>query len=130
MSLVVTRGRVADHPEDLESLGEEVGRAIVNYSSAEIARIKGRKSSEIATVLGYAGKFGKLYIVILSTYTHLSSANQILELNRMNIFLDSEYVAHRDNTAFFPEKVKSTTDLQQLVTAAEVAEAAAMGACN
>lgn len=34
--------------------GEEVGRAVVNYSSAEIQRIKGLRSSEIAGRLGYA----------------------------------------------------------------------------
>ncbi len=34
--------------------GEEVGRAVVNYSSAEVARIKGLRSSEIGEVLGYA----------------------------------------------------------------------------
>lgn len=34
--------------------GEEVGRAVVNYSSAEVARIKGLRSSEIGDVLGYA----------------------------------------------------------------------------
>lgn len=33
---------------------EEIGRALVNYSSAEIARIKGLQSSEIQNVLGYA----------------------------------------------------------------------------
>ncbi|TPX09809.1 uncharacterized protein E0L32_009000 [Thyridium curvatum] len=32
----------------------EVGRALVNYSSAEIARIKGRQSTEIGRLLGYA----------------------------------------------------------------------------
>ena len=32
----------------------EVGRAIVNYSSAEIVRIKGLQSTEILGVLGYA----------------------------------------------------------------------------
>lgn len=32
----------------------EVGRALVNYSSAEIIRIKGLKSTEIGAVLGYA----------------------------------------------------------------------------
>ncbi|KAL2270470.1 hypothetical protein VTJ83DRAFT_2654 [Remersonia thermophila] len=32
----------------------EVGRALSNYSSAEIARIKGRQSSEIEGILGYA----------------------------------------------------------------------------
>ena len=33
---------------------EEIGRALVNYSSAEIARIKGLQSTEIQNVLGYA----------------------------------------------------------------------------
>jgi len=32
----------------------EVGRALVNYSSTEIARIKGLQSTEIGMVLGYA----------------------------------------------------------------------------
>ncbi|KAI5811238.1 glutamate 5-kinase-like protein [Peziza echinospora] len=64
----------------------EVGRALVNYSSNEIHRIKGKKSSEIHTELGYA---------------------------------DTEYVAFRDNTAFFPEKVLSSTDLQGLIVSAE-----------
>ncbi|KAF3924896.1 hypothetical protein ABW21_db0206745 [Orbilia brochopaga] len=49
-------------------LSKDVGRAIVNYSSGEIARIKGCQSSDIAAVLGYA---------------------------------DTEYISHRDNTAFF-----------------------------
>lgn len=34
--------------------GEEIGRAVVNYSSEQIARIKGLRSKEIAGVLGYA----------------------------------------------------------------------------
>ncbi|KAG0647520.1 Gamma-glutamyl kinase [Hyphodiscus hymeniophilus] len=34
--------------------GHEVGRALVNYSAAEIARIKGVRSSEIQGLLGYA----------------------------------------------------------------------------
>ncbi|KAK9460499.1 Aspartate/glutamate/uridylate kinase [Lipomyces oligophaga] len=34
--------------------GEDVGKAIVNYSSVEIARIKGLKSSKIETLLGYS----------------------------------------------------------------------------
>jgi glutamate 5-kinase len=34
--------------------GTEVGRALVNYSAAEIARIKGFRSSEIQGLLGYA----------------------------------------------------------------------------
>ncbi len=32
----------------------EVGRALVNYSAVEIARIKGLQSTEILGVLGYA----------------------------------------------------------------------------
>ena len=38
---------------DLKS-GVEVGRALVNYSAAEIARIKGLQSTQIQRVLGYA----------------------------------------------------------------------------
>lgn len=38
----------------LVSRGEEIGRAVVNYSSAEVARIKGLRSSDIIGVLGYA----------------------------------------------------------------------------
>lgn len=34
--------------------GEEIGRAVVNYSAGEVARIKGLRSSEIRGVLGYA----------------------------------------------------------------------------
>lgn len=37
-----------------EGPGVEVGRALVNYSAAEIARIKGVKSTEIHGLLGYA----------------------------------------------------------------------------
>ena len=37
-----------------EGEGVEVGRALVNYSAAEIARIKGVRSSEIQGLLGYA----------------------------------------------------------------------------
>jgi glutamate 5-kinase len=37
-----------------EGPGLEVGRALVNYSSAEIARIKGVRSGEITGLLGYA----------------------------------------------------------------------------
>ncbi|KAK1756253.1 Aspartate/glutamate/uridylate kinase [Echria macrotheca] len=33
---------------------EEVGRALVNYASFEIARIKGRQSAEIKSLIGYA----------------------------------------------------------------------------
>jgi glutamate 5-kinase len=34
--------------------GEEIGRAVVNYSSVEISRIKGKRSSDIMSILGYA----------------------------------------------------------------------------
>ncbi|EKG17204.1 Aspartate/glutamate/uridylate kinase [Macrophomina phaseolina MS6] len=55
----------------------EVGRAVVNYSAAEIKRIRGLKSTEIHNVLGYA---------------------------------DSEYVAFRENVAFFRvERSRPTT---------------------
>lgn len=37
-----------------EGPGVEVGRALVNYSAAEIMRIKGVRSSEIHGLLGYA----------------------------------------------------------------------------
>ena len=36
------------------STGEEVGRGIVSYSSMEIERVKGKKSSEMEAILGYA----------------------------------------------------------------------------
>ena len=52
----------------------EIGRALVNYSATEIKRIRGLKSTEIRSVLGYA---------------------------------DSEYVAFRENMAFF--KTTGTT---------------------
>ncbi|KAL9618186.1 MAG: hypothetical protein Q9160_007082 [Pyrenula sp. 1 TL-2023] len=38
----------------LRSKGEEVGRAVVNYSNVEVTRIKGLRSSQIEGVLGYA----------------------------------------------------------------------------
>ncbi|KAF3906651.1 hypothetical protein ABW20_dc0109649 [Dactylellina cionopaga] len=59
-------------------VAEDVGRAIVNYSSVEIMRIRGVKSGEISTVLGYA---------------------------------DTEYISHRDNTAFFPKYEKGVQGL-------------------
>jgi glutamate 5-kinase len=49
VSLKVLPSRQSDVAE-----GEEVGRAIVNYSSGEIQRIKGRRSKEIEERLGYA----------------------------------------------------------------------------
>ncbi|CZS93423.1 probable glutamate 5-kinase [Rhynchosporium agropyri] len=41
-------------PKLWEGPGVEVGRALVNYSAAEITRIKGVRSSEIQGLLGYA----------------------------------------------------------------------------
>lgn len=41
-------------PVDVEHPPVEVGRALVNYSSAEIARIKGCQSTEILDLLGFA----------------------------------------------------------------------------
>ncbi len=35
--------------------GQEVARGLVNYSSAELQQIKGHRSAEIPTILGYAG---------------------------------------------------------------------------
>lgn len=40
--------------------GEEIGRGLVNYSSTEIAKIKGRKSDDIPALLGY--KYGTAVI--------------------------------------------------------------------
>lgn len=57
--VVVDRIKAGDvKPEDNGKLwrgpGVEVGRALVNYSAIEIARIKGVRSSEIEGCLGYA----------------------------------------------------------------------------
>jgi glutamate 5-kinase len=41
-------------PERMEAKPEEIGRAVVNYSSTEIVRIAGMRSFEIQGVLGYA----------------------------------------------------------------------------
>ena len=35
-------------------VGDEVGRALVNYSSAEVGKIRGVRSSQIGAILGYA----------------------------------------------------------------------------
>ena len=35
--------------------GNEIARGLVNYSSAELRQIRGRRSSEIAAILGYTG---------------------------------------------------------------------------
>ena len=36
--------------------GKEIGRGLVAYSAADARRIKGRKSSEIASILGFSGR--------------------------------------------------------------------------
>lgn len=62
VSLAIARkGATPDEWEPLgggDLLGGELGRALVNYmySSGEIASIEGKKSSDIALILGYAGK--------------------------------------------------------------------------
>lgn len=45
---------VADDKAAWLATGVEVGRALVNYSAPEIARIKGLQSTEIQSMLGYA----------------------------------------------------------------------------
>jgi glutamate 5-kinase len=65
--------------ERIDPAPREVGRAVVNYSSTEIKRIKGLQATEISGVLGYA---------------------------------DTEYVAYRENIAFFKtEKSRPVTPL-------------------
>jgi len=51
--------RVGCHIEGggFEVLGPEVGRALVNYTSVEIERVKGQRSSRIQELLGYAGTY-------------------------------------------------------------------------
>ena len=71
--VVVDKTNLLEEPklitnEAVDKLSHEIGRALVNYSSVEIKRIRGLKSTEIRSVLGYA---------------------------------DSEYVAFRENMAFF-----------------------------
>lgn len=37
----------------LDAEGHEIGRGLVNYPAADIARVRGRRSGEIASILGY-----------------------------------------------------------------------------
>jgi len=55
-SLTVAHASLPQTPteEEQQSLPEEVGRAVMNYSSYEIKRIKGLQSCEIANILGYS----------------------------------------------------------------------------
>lgn len=54
--LVVVNRRSSPGPDGTlrEGAGREVGRALVNYASPEIARIMGHQSIEIESLLGYA----------------------------------------------------------------------------
>ncbi|KAF4555541.1 Glutamate 5-kinase-like protein [Elsinoe fawcettii] len=54
VSLVVVKRSAPGSTEYDRSTGEEVGRALVNYSAAEIKWIRGVKSTEIQGILGYA----------------------------------------------------------------------------
>ena len=76
VSLVVAHKGADGDPEHWECLGEEVGRAIVNYSSVEIAMIKGIKSSEISSVLGYSGKLATFYYISTLTLSAFTRLNQ------------------------------------------------------
>ncbi|KAF3938215.1 hypothetical protein ABW19_dt0203883 [Dactylella cylindrospora] len=86
ISFTVVKRGVAEGTEGVPAgknykiIAQDVGRALVNYSSAEIAKIKGIRSSDIMKVLDYA---------------------------------DTEYISHRDNTAFFPtyEKGKGQSEI-------------------
>lgn len=51
VSLVVVKRLTTGY----EPVGGEVGRALVNYTSMEIARLKGERSSRIGDLIGYAG---------------------------------------------------------------------------
>ncbi|KAI9823528.1 MAG: hypothetical protein M1819_001329 [Sarea resinae] len=51
---VLHHGHGHDQNQPPNQGGEEIGRALVNYSSTEIQRIRGLKSTEIESVLGYA----------------------------------------------------------------------------
>lgn len=55
VSIVAVRRKDGD--PNYEILGDEIGRCICNYSSIEIKLISGKQSSEIQSLLGYAGRF-------------------------------------------------------------------------
>ena len=56
VKLVVVEKRDTPNAEGkmYDGCGQEVGRALVNYASSEIARIMGHQSSDIENMLGYA----------------------------------------------------------------------------
>ena len=56
-SLAHLRGKSTEHfvaPSVADPTAREIGRAIVNYSAAEVRRIAGLRSSEIANMLGFS----------------------------------------------------------------------------
>ncbi|RMZ78824.1 hypothetical protein DV738_g3593, partial [Chaetothyriales sp. CBS 135597] len=55
--------------------GEEIGRAVVNYSSIEISRIKGLRSAEVERVLGYADSESVAFRGNISLLNHGNSAS-------------------------------------------------------
>lgn len=56
--------------------GEEIGRAVVNYAAAEVARIKGLRSSEIMGVLGYADSEYVAFRENVSLYTSVDGKSR------------------------------------------------------
>ncbi|KAK0629847.1 Aspartate/glutamate/uridylate kinase [Bombardia bombarda] len=64
-----------------EGPGVEVGRALTNYAASEIARIKGRQSTEIQSLLGYADSEYVAQRESISLFTHESrSASPVREM--------------------------------------------------
>ena len=58
VGVIAARGRFSrgDAVRILDEAGNELGRGLVNYDHAEVDRIRGLKSDEIAAALGYAGR--------------------------------------------------------------------------
>ena len=48
--------RIANTADRSDCAGTEAGRGLSAYASADISRIAGHKSGEIATILGYRGR--------------------------------------------------------------------------
>lgn len=68
-------------PEKSDAKGEEIGRAVVNYSSTEIVRIAGMRSSEIQGVLGYADSD---YICLRENVSLIGSEREKVDSNGRN----------------------------------------------
>jgi glutamate 5-kinase len=47
--------QVLDAVQLCDRTGQEIARGLVNYNSAELQKIQGRRSEEIPIILGYAG---------------------------------------------------------------------------